>query len=360
MTEINSLNRRWSDPRIVALVPAYRPPSEFEEVVDGLQSVGCQRVLVVDDGSGEEWAEQFERVAIRQGVSVLRHPENLGKGAAIRTGISGLISNMPDLVGVVTLDADGQHSPDDAVRVCAALSAAPESLILGTRNFDHRTPVPWRSRFGNALTRRLFRFAYGNGVEDTQTGLRGLPRSFLSTALRISSNRYDYELDMLIRAAAESRSIVNLPIETIYIEGNRSSHFNPILDSLRIYFSLFRFSLSSMSAVALDFIVFYAVLLLTGNIAASLAAGRVLATTVNFTLNRAFVFRYRKQFLVTLAKYLTLVVVLAFLSYLLILAMSTHLGIPAYVAKVVAEGMLFIFSFLAQRHIVFATRMDID
>ncbi|MEK9644363.1 MAG: bifunctional glycosyltransferase family 2/GtrA family protein [Alphaproteobacteria bacterium] len=358
MTETNLPDGRWPDLRIAALIPAYRPPADLEDVVAGLVAAGCARIVVVDDGSGADSGEFFARVAAAPGVLLLRHPNNLGKGAALRTGITRLLSDAPDLDGVVTLDADGQHRPSDAVRVAASLGAAPESLVLGARTFADRTRIPWRSRFGNDLTRSLFRFVYGGGVEDTQTGLRGLPRSFMVTALGIRSNRYDYELDMLIRAVRENRPIVNLPIETVYIDGNRSSHFNPVVDSLRIYFSLFRFSISALTAVVLDFVVFYIALLLTANIATSLAAGRVLATAVNFLLNRRFVFRYRKNLAATLAKYLTLVVVLAVVSYALILAMTAHLGIPAYAAKVIAEGVLFIFSFLAQRHIVFAGRDD--
>ena len=263
------------------------------------------------------------------------------------------MSDAPEIAGIVTLDADGQHRPADAARIAATLGQSPDSLVLGARAFDPQARVPFRSRVGNGLTRFLFRMIYGGGVEDTQTGLRGLPLAFLPAALSLPSNRYDYELDMLIEAIRQKRPIINVPIETVYIDGNRSSHFNPVLDSLRIYFSLLRFSASALTAVVLDFLVFYLLLGVTANIALSLAGGRVLATTVNFAMNRKFVFRYRQGVAGALARYLALVVVLAILSYVLILQMSTMLGISPLAAKLIAESLLFVVSFLVQRHFVF-------
>lgn len=357
MTTLSSAepeDRRWPDPRIAALVPAFRPPDDLRSVIDGLCAAGCATIVVVDDGSGAEYAPFFAEIERSSGVTLIAHAENRGKGAALKTGLAALMSMTPPVTGVVTLDADGQHRPADAVRVAAALVESPESVILGARTFDERVRIPWRSRFGNLLTRALFRFFHGRGVEDTQTGLRGLPRSFFGAALDIATNRYDYELDMLICALERKLPIVNLPIETVYLDGNRSSHFNPVLDSLRIYFSLLRFSISALVAVALDFLVFSVALAASGNIAVSMASGRVLALGVNFSMNRSFVFRYRRNTRATLAKYLALAVLLAVLSYILILFMAAQFGLPPVVAKAVAESVLFLFSFLTQRHIVFA------
>lgn len=349
---------RWPSAEIAALIPAYKPSDGLRDIVGELRETGCETVVVVDDGSGAEFSALFTDIAAMSGVDLVTHPENLGKGAALKTGMVHLLDGWPDLSGVVTLDADGQHRIPDVVRVAAALHAEPDAIVLGARQFDDKSSVPLRSRLGNSVTRFIFRQVYGGEISDTQTGLRGLPGTFLPTALRIPSQRYDYELDMLIQGVTAKRRFVSVPIETVYIDDNASSHFNPVLDSLRIYFSLFRFSISALTAFVLDNLVFYIALVFTSNIAASLAIGRVLATTVNFLMNRSFVFRHNRRFFFTLAKYLLLVVFLATLSYSLILLLTELFGLPAIVAKLMAEGGLFVLSFLAQRHIVFASRDD--
>lgn len=342
----------WPAPSIAALIPAYKPPAGLSRIVSSLLEAGCERIVVIDDGSGPEHEAAFEMPGKGDAVAVIAHPVNLGKGAALKTGFLHLLGVDPEITGIVTLDADGQHRTEDVLRVARALAEGSEALVLGAREMS--ASVPWRSRFGNTLTRLLFRVLHGSRISDTQTGLRGVPRSFVPDLLSIAAQRYDYELDMLIRACATRRSIREVPIETVYFDGNRVSHFNPVFDSLRIYFSLFRFTISSLAAFVLDTLVFYIALTLTGGIATSMVAGRMLAMIVNFLVNRSFVFLYRRDFLPALVKYLTLVLLIATLSYVLILSMISWFGLAPIAAKLIAESALFVFSYLAQRYLVFA------
>lgn len=155
------------------------------------------RVVVVDDGSTDAHTPIFRRLSEISGVTVQRHAVNLGKGAALKTGFNQLLTYLPEIKGAVTADADGQHLPSDILRIAAELSHTPESLILGVR-LRHERDAPLRSRLGNRITRILVRLLMGKNLADTQTGLRGVPRSLMKRLLAIPSAGYDFELDMLV------------------------------------------------------------------------------------------------------------------------------------------------------------------
>ena len=122
---------------------------------------------------------------------------NQGKGRALKTAFSCLLNEYKpeEISGVVTVDADGQHSPEDPKRVAEALLEE-EALILGTRNFSKDTP--FKSRYGNHITTAVFALLYGKKIRYTQTGLRGIPYGFLAECLRLEGERFEYEIKMLI------------------------------------------------------------------------------------------------------------------------------------------------------------------
>jgi len=279
---------------------------------------------------------------------------NLGKGTALKTGVNYVMLHFPDAHGAVTADADGQHRPEDILRVRAKLASTPDSLVMGVRQFTGN--VPLRSRIGNNLTRVLTRLLIGHRLADTQTGLRGIPAGLLPHLLRMRSSGYEFELDMLIACKQQNVPIVQEPIHTVYIEGNMSSHFQPILDSMRIYFLLLRFSAVSLLTAVLDNIVFALALGATGSIGYSQIAGRLLAMTFNYFGARTMVFHSRQGHTVVLPKYVALVIVNGLFSYALIRWLHGNLGVKPIAAKLLAEGLLFIFNFAIQRDFVFKRR----
>ena len=243
--------------KIFVLVPSYKPDQRLPDLVQRL--VGSRRyggVTVVDDGSGHDFASIFDQVRAMSGAEVLSHGVNLGKGAALKSGLDHILGCHGHDIGIVTLDGDGQHQVTDAIKVTDALTADPSKLVLGSRQFTG--DVPWRSRFGNGVTRTLFRLFYGLDLQDTQTGLRGLPGRFAVEALTPRSNRYDYELEMLILTKRTGTVISEVSIETIYLDGNRTSHFNPLIDSLKIYFALMRYAVAGLAAAVIDNLLFIA------------------------------------------------------------------------------------------------------
>lgn len=221
------------------LIPAYNPPADFSQLVADLSSrSGWAHILIVNDGSDPESARRIRACAAIAGVRVLDHATNLGKGAALKSGLNYLFATHAELRSVVTLDADGQHRVDDVLRVAATEAAHPGAFVLGTRSFD--VAVPWRSRFGNRLTRMVVRLLTGRDLVDTQTGCRAISRALALRMLASSNHGYEFEMEMLMIAIRSGREIREQPIHTVYEPGNASSHFRPILDSLKIYRTLLR------------------------------------------------------------------------------------------------------------------------
>lgn len=228
--------------KIVVVIPAYEPEDSLVELIKSLQT-DFAHILVVDDGSKTADAV-FEKVAFLDGVKLLRHDVNRGKGAALKTAFAAVTKDFPEAAGVVTADADGQHLPADIVAVAKSTLDHPDRFTLGVRAFDG--DVPFRSRFGNAWSRWFFFLLTGTMVYDTQTGLRGIPAKFLPALCEMQGDRYEYEGRMLVAAARMKNKPEQVRIKTVYLEGNRTSHFNPIRDSLRTQTALLAARLSPM------------------------------------------------------------------------------------------------------------------
>jgi len=343
------------NPPVCIVIPAYRPDRRLLEVLRGL-APGDLPILVVDDGSGDTFQAVFEDAAAIPGVEVIRHPDNRGKGAALTTGFLHVIRGSPEAAGVVTADADGQHHPEDILKVAAELAAHPLDLVLGVRSFQGR--IPLRSRIGNGLTRGLFRVLYGQALADTQTGLRGVPRLLAEAMLSAASSRYEFELDMLIVARQLSIRIRQVPVRTIYLDSNVSSHFNPLADSMRIYFVLLRFSAASLVTAICDNIVFYAAFSASGLILPSQIAGRLAAVAINYPLNLRAVFLLRKHDRRTIFRYLTVVVVSGTISYVGLRAVHAAFGVPVIESKILVETLMFLVNFALLRDFVFVSAED--
>ena len=335
------------------VIPAYRPGEALIGLVQTLLASSRSPILVVDDGSGPDYEGIFQQVASSDRVHLERHAVNLGKGAALKTAMNRALLLFPAAAGVVTADADGQHAPTDILRVAARLEENPDSLVMGVRTFEN---APLRSWFGNTLTRTLMNAMVGTALSDTQTGLRGIPAELIPHLLALPSTGYEFELDMLITAKHQCCKIVQVPIETIYIGRNESSHFHPIFDSMRIYVLLFRFALVSLSTAAIDNVVFAIAFGAGGTIAQSQALGRIVAMVFNFTGARKFVFHSKQPNTALVPKYLALVAANGLVSYALIHFLQSYAAMATIPAKLLAEGLLFIANFAIQRDFVFTAR----
>jgi putative flippase GtrA/phospholipid N-methyltransferase len=339
---------------LIVLIPAYRPGAVLVQLARDLLDRGASAIVAVDDGSPLDFTPVFDRLRTMEGVTVLQHAVNLGKGAALKTSLNFAFCQFPASTSFVTADADGQHSVKDILAIARKSAESPECLVLGTRSFAGS--VPFRSRLGNRFTRVLVRWLIGQRIADTQTGLRAIPRSLVPRLLKIPANGYEFELDMLIAAKHSAVRSVEAPIQTIYLDENRSSHFNPVLDSMKIYFVLLRFTGVSLLTAVLDNGVFLLTYARTHEILASQITGRLLAIVFNYLAARKAVFLSSASLQTTFVKYAVLVCANTALSYAMINALSTWVGLTVPWAKITAETALFFGNFLLQREFVFTDR----
>jgi glycosyltransferase involved in cell wall biosynthesis len=335
------------------IIPAYNPPEQaLLKLVRELKALQVENIIIVNDGSDASQGDFFESLLKNEGCIVLQHAVNLGKGRALKTALNHVLTQYPAAEFVVTADADGQHKPEDIIRVSNAAGESKNNFIMGVRAFGDN--VPFRSKFGNVLTRHIFKTLIGVKISDTQSGLRGIPVSVIPRLLKVSGEGYEFELGMLIAVHEFKMPIKEVSIQTVYLDGNASSKFNPLIDSMKIYFVFFRFIFSSLSAALIDFLVFMGIFSLTKNILVSLIGSRIVSSLINFFVNRKLVFHRQQGFTFSLIKYYILLCFMTGLSYLLISLLHTKIGISIPLSKIIAETALFLISFSLQRNFVFS------
>ena len=356
--------------RYIALIPAYEPGEKLISLVHDLRDRGFD-IVVVDDGSGMDYRDTFEKVS--HDAVVLTHPENRGKGAALRNGLSYILNYMAydevartpsgvrELSGrdavVVTVDADGQHLPDDVLRVARIAGNRRDALVLGSRALEE--DVPARSRFGNTVTRHVYSAVTGVRVHDTQTGLRAFSRDLIPALLEIEGDRYEYEINMLLTLATERYTIIEERIETVYEDNNSGSHFRTVRDSFRVYKEILKFSASSLASFAIDYCMYAVLLTLTGTLGMthglviSNIGARLVSGTANYTMNRKLVFKSRTGFAKSAAQYIALAALILAGNTLVLSLLAGTFGINSMIAKLITEILFFVISWTVQKYVIF-------
>ncbi len=343
-------------PNYCILIPTFNPSDKTHELIDQLLSLNVMQIILVDDGSDPAHKAILDEYENKPHITILHHDHNMGKGAALKDGLKYAYENFSNIVGVVTADGDGQHTPKDIIAIGETLEKEKDKLIIGTRCFDKK--VPLRSRIGNLLTRNIFKAVVGLKVNDTQSGLRGIPKDFIPRLLEIKSIGYEYELDMLLTSKYSGWHIVEQKIETIYIEKNKNSHFNPIIDSLKIYFELFRSSLISLATAIIDNIVFYIAIYFLGmGILSSQIAARVIAVIFNYPMAKKYVFIADGNNFIMFMKFILLVIVSGAVSYGFI-HLLVYFSINVMVAKISAELIIYFINFCIQRDYIFSKHSE--
>jgi len=332
--------------KYVALIPSYEPTDKLEGIVKDLKELNKFDIIVVNDGSDSSYDKYFDK--IKKDVTYLSYDSNHGKGYALKYGFKYILDNYKDCV-VVTLDSDGQHTAKDTLNLCNIVSEKDNTLLLGKRVRGDNTP--FRSKFGNSVTRVVFRLSTGVDVYDTQTGLRAFKSNLLPFMLDIDGERFEYEMNMLLDAPKNNIKIEEETIETIYEDNNLGSHFNPIKDSYRIYKQIFNFIFSSISSFVVDYILYTILNLITGNLVLSNIIARVFSSLYNYTMNRNIVFKDKNNIAKTMIKYYLLVVCILTVNTLLLLGLT--ILINKYVAKVIVEILLFFVSYFVQKRFIF-------
>lgn len=339
------------------IIPAYKPDEKCLNAVETIIQSGFKQIFIVDDGSGREFAHIFEELESHKEVTLLRHAVNQGKGRALKTAFHYILTHQLPFEAVITADADGQHLAVDMVKLAQKLHDAPDKVVLGARDFKQKN-IPFRSRFGNRFTRMLFKLTTGTVLTDTQTGLRGIPVKYLPQLLTVLGERFEYEMNALAALRKNEIDMVEVTIETVYIDDNKSSHFHPLRDSFHIYKIFIFYGLSGGASFALDIGLYWLFIQLLKDsspemfIILATVAARILSSLFNYYINRNKVFKQGSS--KSLVRYYILAAFIMVAS-----AGSVHLlyaewlGRGEVILKVFVDTVLFIFGFVAQRAWVF-------
>lgn len=334
------------------ILPAYKPDETIVQIADDLWNSGC-RIVVVDDGSGTEYAPLFEQVG--DICTVLHHEENRGKGAAIKTTLSYIQKEMRDVDVIGVMDCDGQHLPEDMRKLLVCARENPKTLVLGCRNVGKEMPL--KSRMGNKITRDIFYLASGVHVSDTQTGLRAFTANIINSLLSIKGERYEYETNVLLVLARIGVPFEEIPIHTIYRDReNSTSHFRAVRDSVRIYKDILKFTMSSFSSFLLDYLLFSLLMVLFPHTAPWVLGANVLARMVsafyNYSMNCIFVF-HTEHHVKSAFQYFALAVFILCVNNVILTGFVQVAGFSVYPAKLCTECLLFCISWLVQNFIIF-------
>ncbi len=357
---------------VVVILPSLDPDYRMNLVVDGCMERGFKTIVVVNDGSDKEHSEPFETAAKKPGVVVLKHDVNMGKGRSLKTAMKWVLENRKDAAGVVTVDGDNQHHPDD-IKACAEAMIERGITVLGCRDFSE-PQVPWKSKAGNNITKFVFGALCGIKISDTQTGLRAFPMDVLPFLCKTEGDRFEFETNMLLEMHSASIPFSEVKIRTIYEDKeNSTSHFHPFRDSFKIYKIIFKYVFSSLASTLIDLALFFVLNLIlsrviTGNLSLlgksfsaglvvvflSTAGARIVSSFMNYKVNKHIVFRSEAKN--TIQKYYALAIIQLCVSALLVYLISNLFGEGSVLrtfCKAVVDTALFFISFRVQKTWVF-------
>lgn len=336
----------------VVILPAYKPNEVLVSIADQLWTCGY-RIIVVDDGSGEEYQPIFEKIS--DICIILRHSQKRGKGVAIKTALAYIKSEMWDSNVIGVMDSDGQHLTEDMIKVLAFAESHRKTLVLGVRAVGKDMPL--KSRLGNRITRTAFRMLSGVKVSDTQTGLRAFGTELVPKLLAVKGERYEYEMNVLMDFAKSKIPIEEVQINTIYRDKNNSdSHFRAFRDSIRIYKDILKFTLSSFSSFIVDYLLFAALMIFVPHTAPWVLFANILARVVsafyNYSMNCRFVFHTGRK-VSTATGYFALAAFILLINNGILTMFVQLFHFSVYPAKLLTECLLFCISWCIQNYVIF-------
>jgi len=338
------------------LIPALNPDKTLtnliHQIINKVEVLSDKKnqylILIINDGSYKGSSIKILKdISLIDNVHVINNSNNLGKGASLKIGIKFAKDN--NFKYVITADADGQHLPDDIIKVSKAIEEKSDSFVLGVREFDKK--IPLRSKIGNIMTRIMFNLILRQRLIDTQTGLRAFTVKYYDKLISLPEQKYDFELSSLI-AIARIGDFYQVPITTIYEPGNPTSFFRPFKDSSIIYFVFIRY------VGIVPFLVIFEVFLITvlNNITGYSIAfllTRILSLIIYFVSMKKIVFKADGNIKKQLLSFIMLATLNIFIIevFLINISITSDLGFILFYFLI--HTLLFALNFLVQRKFVF-------
>ena len=350
----------------VILIPSLEPDERLPAYIRKLKEGGFAHIVVVDDGSSEAYKPIFDEVDAVEDTVVLRHEVNKGKGVALKTGYKYIMENMPDITGVITADADGQHTVEDCLHLAEQLEKGEKALYLGSRDFNQEN-VPPKSRSGNKITTAVFKLLYGQYLPDTQTGLRAFRKEELPFMYEVEGERYEYEMKVLIACSRARIPMIPITIETIYENDNKGTHFHPVRDSFRVYKVILGSFIKFMSVSLICFLIDQILALVLRkwimppmglargtmmNLQVSGWGARLISSVINFVLNKNLVFKMKGKAGKPALRYALLCVAIITISNAGVWLLG-RIGMADWLAKILMDTTLYFASYRFQERWVF-------
>ncbi len=330
---------------VTIVIPAYNPDDKFVKFVQDLREHGYKSIIAVNDGSKDASKPYIKEAVDKFGIILVNHNVNLGQGRAYKSGLNAYLglTDLDQSIGVIQCDCDGQHCVEDVNKVAELMRENRESFIVGTREFSDKT-IPFRSRFGNNCTNFVFKHFVGLPLNDVMSGLKGLPKAFIYKLIEARGERFEFVTTTLLEVKKCNLDIIQIPIQTIYINGNETSHFRPVLDSVKIYktilnyflYALFAYVLSVL-AFGLSIDIFKEIGMLASIIIAS-CLGKLVTDIYTLLINRNAILKNNAK----TVKYIAFCILRAAIVTAFVFLIVNYIGINSVVCKIIVDLLLFI------------------
>lgn len=334
----------------VILIPSYEPDKKLISLIETINRNRFD-IIVVDDGSGKKYQDIFQKICNK--VYLISYEPNMGKGHALKKGLSYIKEKYQKDYLVITMDSDGQHTIGDAIKLSNYAKEHLNTYVLGMRKRNSNTPL--RSKIGNRITKFVYHITTGVNIYDTQTGLRCFSNTLTEFLLNTPGERFEYEMNALLSSPKNGIKLHEIEIETIYMDNNKGTHFKTLRDSYLIYKDIFKFGFSSIISFIIDYSLF-SIFSIFLSLTLSNILARIISATCNYTLNRKLVFKSKNSLYKTALSYISLAILILMLNTILLNILVEKVLLNKFIAKLMVEACLFIFSYYIQNKYIFKRR----
>ena len=351
----------------VVVIPALNPPSSFVSYIEKLKEEGFERIVVVNDGSRTDKLPIFFRLK-RLGAIVIDHKQNLGQGAALRTGFAYYTEHFQGQTdGVITLNADRQIPPSDAAKIASSLhneqAMGTFALVVGTRNLEGKNVTDYDYNMGGVM-KLLYHMLMGVRLNDPLSGVFGIPDLRIRQCMDIEGDGYSYVTSLTM--SFEKIGFLQVPVRYAVLEEGAEPTYRKIPDTIRILFTIFKkfilYSITSVGASILDVIMFgiFNSVTFRGQplaILYSTVCARLISASANYLLTKRFVFHFKSDSAEGTTKsagaFFLLSAMQCICSALSVSAMKALFGGNVVGIKVLADAVLFFISYKIQHKYIF-------